>query len=66
VKQKPGREMPEFCRNREADGHRQETRPGALEVLEQFTLGHPWMPRPSRSHRRTKASRTTITTQLSR
>jgi transposase len=94
VKQKPGRETPEFCRNREADvprsapdtpiwptsnisergvrplkaqqkisGHltsddvtqnRLDIRgyidtarkhgPGALEVLEQFMLGHPWMP----------------------
>ena len=94
MKQKPGREMPESCRNREADvprfasdtpiwptsnisergvrplktqqkisgrltsddvtqnrpdirGYIDTARkhgPGALEVLEQFMLGHPWMP----------------------
>jgi hypothetical protein len=35
--------------------------PGTLEALEQLMLGHPRMPPPSRSHRRAKATRTTIT-----
>jgi transposase len=111
VKQRPGREMLEFCRDREADVLRfgsdttvwptnniseRGVRPlktqqkisgrltsddvtqdrldirgyidtarkhglGALEVLEQLMLGHPWMPRPSPSHRKAKATRTTIT-----
>src|SRR5487761_1086690 len=33
----------------------------ALEVLEQLMLGHPWMPRPSRSHRKARTTRATVT-----
>jgi hypothetical protein len=111
VKQKPGREIPESWRNREANvprfasdtpiwptsnipergvrplnaqqkiigcltsddvtqnrldahGHIDNARKHgsrALGVLEQFTLGHPRMPRPSRSHRAAKATHTTST-----